>query len=889
MLRRPWLKLVPCVLAAGLLSANGGVPRPTVSSFIIHRATANGPVDQTYSSSATALVSNAMNSLRLTVKGSLLDLSTGADVVNASGSVVSGTSASISGRQGGNNTQIDIHVTGLQGKAPGNYRIRIHYAVETNGPDLVRIRLLARGEVTSITRDASPALLAGSYLTPGSTHTIRVAGTGLDVATINPIFLGQNFSVVSRSSSSMVLTVRFTQPGRYMLYSHNFYDENLGHVPTASDENELVVKYSGNGGKEFYVVGEPVVSSVPAQPALGIGSLQLFGSNFSGSGLFLKQIRYSPRYSGAPVTLHNTGSTSPSTFSAQPGHISVTAAYDMGRDPLELEFEPAGSLNAPTGAPGLTISVPFVANNAPHVEAVVASAEQATLSGVRVFRAGTVTFVGKYLFGLGATAPAPAPRGASTGFSMAITPSSTPPTVKLGGLTYPVNAMVFVAPSGATAGRDSVRVTFSDPPNNMIGPISLQTGMGTTSAGGQFMLATRPRVTSVVELSETAPQERVLTTPTLLRGRQYQIVGSSLSLKHVTQVLQTGTVRVGGRTMTVQPSADPAAELHFLVPLDATSGALIVATAGGETTVGNFTVTDAPAGAVATPRPTALSIAVLSVASGVNASATVSLDNPGASIAGFTVALSSSDPSAATVPATLAVPGTSAGFTITSKTVTAPRSVTITAASGGATQTRTLTVTPPAPATLVFSSADVVAGAAVTGTVTFTGTATGTNVQLSSSDAAVTVPASVTATGNTAGFAIATTEAPAPRTVTVTASANGVAKSATLTVTPLRILTVRPSVDTIRVGRSATITATVNRAPGVNVGLTVAVTDGKLVQFDQPNIRLAGSQTAGTIELRVLAAPATPTRVTITVSRSVATAGFGTVTTSGTTSVVVAP
>src|SRR5439155_2295857 len=194
---------------------NGGLPRATVSSFTVRR----GTVDRTFTASSTAPVSKAELLTFLTVKGTLLDLSTGADVVNESGVVMSGVRADIDRRQGGDNTQIDITVDGLSDKPPGNYRVRIHYLVETNGPDIVRLRLLERGQVTSITRDASPPLLSDAYMTTGQTYTLRASGSGLQVATIDPRFLGNNFAIVSRSSTSLVFTVKFSQPGRFMVFN----------------------------------------------------------------------------------------------------------------------------------------------------------------------------------------------------------------------------------------------------------------------------------------------------------------------------------------------------------------------------------------------------------------------------------------------------------------------------------------------------------------------------------------------------------------------------------------------------------------------------------------------------------------------------------------------
>ena len=63
---------------------------------------------------------------------------------------------------------------------------------------------------------------------------------------------------------------------------------------------------------------------------------------------------------------------------------------------------------------------------------------------------------------------------------------------------------------------------------------------------------------------------------------------------------------------------------------------------------------------------------------------------------GATVALSSSDPAALSVPATVTVPHAARGadFTATTGTVTTATNVTVTAVSGGVTETTTVIVTP---------------------------------------------------------------------------------------------------------------------------------------------------------------------------------------------------
>jgi hypothetical protein len=167
--------------------------------------------------------------------------------------------------------------------------------------------------------------------------------------------------------------------------------------------------------------GPPVVTSITPQPASASGVISLIGANLSGGGLELHRILYEHRYSAATEALTRASSVTSGSFSAFTTSASMLAAYDIASQPLQLEFQREESLGGPFGgAPVYTISVPFTANYPPAIGDVIASAEQATVSGVRVLRAGTATFTGKYLF--------PPPKGSKgdlTGLS-AFTSSSTP-------------------------------------------------------------------------------------------------------------------------------------------------------------------------------------------------------------------------------------------------------------------------------------------------------------------------------------------------------------------------------------------------------------------------------------------------------------------------------
>src|SRR5207248_1352394 len=197
------------------------------------------------------------------------------------------------------------------------------------------------------------------------------------------------------------------------------------------------------------------------------------------------------------------------------------------------------------------------------------------------------------------------------------------------------------------------------------------------------------------------------------------------------------------------------------------------------------------------------------VTGGDSSTGTVTLSGPAPS-GGAQVALSSSDPSVATVPSsvTVAAGATSATFTVSTHAVSASTTVAISAIYAGVTKTASLTVNPAPPPTLTsltLSPTSVTGGNSSTGTVTLSGPAPsgGAQVALSSSDTSVTtVPSSVTvADGATsATFTVRTSAVSASTTVTISATFAGVTKTASLTVNPappppptLSSLTLNPS------------------------------------------------------------------------------------------------
>jgi hypothetical protein len=182
---------------------------------------------------------------------------------------------------------------------------------------------------------------------------------------------------------------------------------------------------------------------------------------------------------------------------------------------------------------------------------------------------------------------------------------------------------------------------------------------------------------------------------------------------------------------------------------------------------------------------------------GGNASSGTVVLSVGAPDPSAVVALSSSNPAVASVPASVTIPanGFTGDFPISTTAVTANTTVTITAAYNGTTRTATLTVTPPAPAqppptlqSVGVNPTSVVGGSGATGTVTLTSSApsAGAAVSLASNSTLAAVPASVTVAAGAASatFNISTSAVTSSTAVTITGTYNGTTQSATLTLTP---------------------------------------------------------------------------------------------------------
>lgn len=182
---------------------------------------------------------------------------------------------------------------------------------------------------------------------------------------------------------------------------------------------------------------------------------------------------------------------------------------------------------------------------------------------------------------------------------------------------------------------------------------------------------------------------------------------------------------------------------------------------------------------------------------------------------GAIISLTSSNPAAAPVPATVTMPGNTAWmqFQMQAGQVVSDTPVTLTATLNGSSASATINVLPPSLKSLIITPNSINGGAQPQAIVMLNGQAPagGAAVNLSSNSSAVLAPAVATiAAGNySVSFALPTTSVTANTAATVTASWNGVSVQAPLTLTPQgqpATISLNPSSVTGISGSFATVT-----------------------------------------------------------------------------------
>lgn len=241
-----------------------------------------------------------------------------------------------------------------------------------------------------------------------------------------------------------------------------------------------------------------------------------------------------------------------------------------------------------------------------------------------------------------------------------------------------------------------------------------------------------------------------------------------------------------------------------------------------------------------------------SVRGGTPAIGVVTLSAP-APKGGAIVQLSSNS-AAVLVPPTVAVTAgsASASFQVTTRAVDTSRAATIIAGTGTNSRSFTETITPAEISGITVNPSSVQGGLPTSGTITLNGPAgpNGTIVTLSSNNLAVSVPTSITipAGYSFATFTASTTPMVTPANVTLTASLNGITFSTTITVTPITLISLSVTPQSIPGGIKASGIVSVN-GPAPGSGMVVKLSSNSSYLTIPQSITVLPGQTSASFTL----------------------------------------
>ena len=508
-----------------------------------------------------------------------------------------------------------------------------------------------------------------------------------------------------------------------------------------------------------------------ANSAPGLFSIDATGT---GPGAILNAVTFTPAPFFTVTPQNSTISTRLAVYGTGIRHAqTVTAtAVDNHGNRFNLTVEFAGPAPGFFGLDQVNVVIPADLDGAGNVSLTV-STEDAN--------SNTVTFQMALLpvSDLQLSSISVSPQFVTGGSTLTI-------TISLNGVARPGGLLVSLSttnlaapvPSFVTipAGQASVNTTISTTP-----VVKTQTGVISALASGVI-------VSTNFEVDPPTPAElsSISANPTsTLGGRNLQGTVTLAGPAPNGGV----TVQVASDNLALQPPASVtvgfnASSVNFpIVTLPVRTATTVTLAATLNRTTVSSIVTLLPV--------IALSLDSSAIVGGNTVTATLTLADP-APVTGANIAVTSTDNSAAQVPALVRIASgqTIGTFPITTVPVTSTRTTTISASYLGMTQTAQLTVNPPpAPvlSALSISPSQVTGGSTTQGQITLAGPAPagGLIVNLQSNmPLAAQVPGfiSVPQGQTTAIFQITTFNVISAQTVTITATANGISKTATLVV-----------------------------------------------------------------------------------------------------------
>ncbi len=242
------------------------------------------------------------------------------------------------------------------------------------------------------------------------------------------------------------------------------------------------------------------------------------------------------------------------------------------------------------------------------------------------------------------------------------------------------------------------------------------------------------------------------------------------------------------------------------------------------------------------------------ITGGRTGTATISLTCP-APPSGVTVMLSSDNPTLVMVPASVTFPAnaTQTSFSISTIGVSSPVKVLLTASFAGASQTTPLTVQPGGLVGLTIQPTTLTGGTSAMATLTLDANAPpgGLGVGIASSDPAVIVPATITVPAGKSSFTfpVVTSSVSALTAATLTATLGGATETASLTVLPIRAISLVFNPARIIISGASTGNITLN-APAPVGGLAVALsTDSPKIVTVPTTVLVPAGQTSTTFSV----------------------------------------
>ncbi len=360
----------------------------------------------------------------------------------------------------------------------------------------------------------------------------------------------------------------------------------------------------------------------------------------------------------------------------------------------------------------------------------------------------------------------------------------------------------------------------------------------TASGGGKSKVAT---------LNILAPSLSILTiTPSSVIGGN--VAFGTLSLN--------GLASAGGKTITLISTSKFAVVPSSISISPGGKSANFVVTTLGVASPTSASITAKLASVSKTARLTitpaslsGLSLNPVQVYGGSGSVGTVTLSGSSPAT-GYTVTITNSNPTIASVPKTVAVPAgfSSATFTVATSPVQASNTANFTASKAGKQFSKLLTVLPNAVIGLAINPASVLGGTTSTGTVTIAGPApaTGFVVSLACSGKSVSIPSTVTVAdgATTASFTISTLPVSMDDSSVIAASSGATVKSSTLTITAPRVSSLVFSPATVTGGSTSTGTVTLS-VPAPVGGYVVPISSNSSIATVPSSIPIAEGETTG--------------------------------------------